>query len=457
MPYLIYIGQKCLKVKKYRFLFLGILYLQTYGQTDSSLADWFRGGTFKGHFRYVNSVTINEGKSKDYYANALGGGVRYETPEHKGFTGAISGYYIFNVGSTDLTTPDSISNSSNRYEIGLFDMEHPDNKMDMDRLEEFYVQYHQRNLRFKLGRQLIESPLVNGQDGRMRPTELSGITTNYSIKKHTLSLNYFWAASPRGTTRWSPIEEAMGIWPQGYDAEGDKLHYHGTIDSKGLFAIADEIRFKKSSFSYWAYWIENVHETNYLEYKQEIAKDSNTTFNVCVQGILQYGTTNRGTNTYLRIGHRSQVMGIKVSLLRKQNSYFIASNYFFGGDPFLFPRELGREPFYAVFTRERLEGCASALALAIGDEIRWKPAKTLLSIAYYKLPNPMDPAKNRYKVPSMVHLNLRNTFHFEKYLHGMDLSWLITLKLAEKQGLSDDLLANKANMFHSALVLNYHF
>ena len=444
-------------MKKFKVILFFIAAVNAFGQKDTSLMNWFKGGEFNGHFRYFNSITINEGQSEDYLANAIGGGLRYQTQEYKRFTAAISGYYIFNVYSSDLVEIDSVSSSKNRYEIGLFDIEHPENKGGMDRLEELYIQYHKNGLNIKLGRQLFDSPLVNGQDGRMRPTELQGITSSLKRAKHLIQFTYFWAISPRSTTRWSSIEHAIGIWPQGYDAVGNKLNYHGTLDSKGLFILSNEFSLKRTTLSLWSYWIENIHETNYIELKQTIHADSNYQFKLSLQGILQYGTVTRGSSSYLKTNHRSQVIGMKAVFSQRRNDMFIAGNYFFNGDPFLFPREFGREPFYAVFSRERLEGCANAIALALGNEIQWNKNKLLISLAYYNLPDPSETQKNRYKLPSMFHLNLKETIHFEKYLHGIDMSWLISVKLAEKRDLSYESLANKADLIHSSLVLNYHF
>jgi hypothetical protein len=64
-------------------------------------------------------ATDNESGLTDYFANAGGGGIRFETARFKGFQFGVSGFYIFNLGSSDLTKKDSASNQLNRYELGF--------------------------------------------------------------------------------------------------------------------------------------------------------------------------------------------------------------------------------------------------------------------------------------------------------------------------------------------------
>ena len=52
------------------------------------------------------------------------------------------GFFIFNIGSSDLSKADLTTKQINRYEIGLFDIENASNKNDIDRLEELYLKYN---------------------------------------------------------------------------------------------------------------------------------------------------------------------------------------------------------------------------------------------------------------------------------------------------------------------------
>src|SRR5687767_12873570 len=142
---------------------------------STSLLSAFKRGHFNGHFRYFFMSTQNQKGLTDYFANAAGGGLRYETAKFHGFQFAVSGFYTYNIGSSVLGKVDSITGQSNRYEMALFDVEDPSNKNDIDRLEELYLKYNYRNSSVTLGKQLINTPLINLQDSRMRPTGVDGI------------------------------------------------------------------------------------------------------------------------------------------------------------------------------------------------------------------------------------------------------------------------------------------
>lgn len=149
----------------------------------TSILSAFKIGHFNGHFRYFLMVTDNTSGLSDYFANAAGGGIRYETAMFHGFQFAVSGFYTFNIGSSELGKPDSTKGSSNRYEIALFDVTDAGNNNDIDRLEEFYLKYHRKNVAITFGRRLLNTPFINLQGGRMRPTGVEGLWIEYSDTK----------------------------------------------------------------------------------------------------------------------------------------------------------------------------------------------------------------------------------------------------------------------------------
>ncbi|MFY8190971.1 MAG: hypothetical protein ACOVK9_08390, partial [Bacteroidia bacterium] len=87
----------------------------------TTLQAFFRNGEFYGHARYYFMATDNEANLKDFYANAFGMGIGYETGKFKGFQIGISGFFIYNLLSTDFTQTDASTGIGSRYEIGQFD------------------------------------------------------------------------------------------------------------------------------------------------------------------------------------------------------------------------------------------------------------------------------------------------------------------------------------------------
>ncbi|MGZ5287686.1 MAG: OprD family outer membrane porin, partial [Flavisolibacter sp.] len=211
-------------------------------EDSTSILSAFKKGHFNGHFRYFFMSTQNQKGLTDYYANAVGGGLRYETAKFHGFQFAVSGFYTFNIGSSDLGSADSITGQSNRYEIGLFDVEDPYNKNDIDRLEELYLKYSYKKSSIIFGKQIINTPFINLQDSRMRPTGVEGIwiETN-EIKKLKIEAGWFYAISPRSTTRWYSPGESIGVYSTGVNIDGTASGYHGHLKSEGIIILGTHL------------------------------------------------------------------------------------------------------------------------------------------------------------------------------------------------------------------------
>jgi hypothetical protein len=64
--------------------------------------------------------------------------------------------------------------------LALFDLEDPGNKANMDRLEELYLKYNFKKSEIIFGKQLINTPFINLQDGRMRPTGVEGLWFHFN-------------------------------------------------------------------------------------------------------------------------------------------------------------------------------------------------------------------------------------------------------------------------------------
>ena len=175
----------------------------------TSLLSAFKRGHVNGHFRYFFMSTQNKKGLTDYYANAAGGGLRYETAKFHGFQFAVSGFYSFNIGSSNLGKPDSVTGQFNRYETALFDVEDPYNKNDIDRLEEFYLKYNYKNSSIVFGKQLINTPFINLQDGRMRPTGVEGVWLDDDSRAAALGNRQHGRLRPHrlGFDRTRPIEQ----------------------------------------------------------------------------------------------------------------------------------------------------------------------------------------------------------------------------------------------------------
>ncbi len=68
-------------------------------EDSTSLLFAFKHGKVHGNLRYFFMATENQDRLTDAHANAVGGGLFYETASYKGFQMGVGGYFIYNVGS----------------------------------------------------------------------------------------------------------------------------------------------------------------------------------------------------------------------------------------------------------------------------------------------------------------------------------------------------------------------
>jgi len=435
--------------------------------TDStSLLSAFRRGKVSGHSRYFFMATDNKENLTDYYANAVGGGIRFETAKLKNFQLGVSGFFVFNIGSSNLSVPDAKTNQPNRYEIGLFDIEDPTNKKNIDRLEELFIKYHFKNSTVTFGKQLLNTPFINLQDGRMRPTEVEGLWTEINgIKKLKLQLGYLYGISPRSTVKWHKVDESIGLYPGGVNEIGAKSGYAGNLSSKGIILAGFTYQHDKNlKLQFWNQYTENIFNSFLLQGDYEYPLADKSKLIAAVQIVRQDAINNGGNEdaakTYFKKGSKSYTFGGKVAW--KNNRWETTLNYnrITALGRYLMPREWGRDPFFTFLPRERNEGLGDVQAIMAKVNYKVPSLRLITSAAFghYKLPEVTNFALNKYGLPSYNQLNIDIRYQFAGFLKGLETQVLFVNK--DKRGNSygtDKYVINKVDMNLWNLVLNYQF
>lgn len=433
---------------------------------SSSILGAFKGGNVQGHFRYFFMNTINEGNLTDYYANAAGGGLRFETAQFHNFQFAVSGFYIFNIGSSDMTKPDPQSGQFNRYEIGLFDIEDANNKSDIDRLEEFYLKYNFKESSLIFGRQILNTPFINLQDGRMRPTGVDGVWAELNeIKGLKVEGGWIYSISPRSTTEWYPVGETIGLYSTGLNPDGTPSQYANKIESKGVALLALKSSLTKHlKLQFWNMYTQNVFNTAMLQsdYTLPLNDKSNLILagQVIKQDAINDGGNHHQSESYFVKNGKSLVFGAKIGL--KSTNWETSLNYnrITEKGRYLLPREWGRDPFFTFLPRERNEGFGDlhAIMAKIDYKVPQTRFKTSIAAGYYKLPDVKNFALNKYGFPSYSQINTDFRYTFDKGLKGLEAQLLLVAKInaGETYG-NSKMVINKVNMFQSNFVLNFHF
>lgn len=196
---------------------------------DSSTVALSWDGEWRNYFMY----TRNEGALKDWNALASGGRMGGKLGLSKGFSLGFQAYATVRVLGNDNSAPDSTTGAGSRYEPTLFDRANPSRDITVF-VGQLFLDYSAGKNTVRVGRQLFESPLLNGQDGRMIPTLVEGFWLSRKEKRMDFGLGYIWAIAPRGIGGFSSVESTFGALTQGKSVLGQPANYQGNIESKGI-------------------------------------------------------------------------------------------------------------------------------------------------------------------------------------------------------------------------------
>ena len=428
------------------------------------LKDCFLKAHWEARTRTFFMHTINEGSLKDDYALASGAGIGVLTMPIYGFQVGVSGFFIYNLFSSKIENPDTLTMLPNRYELGLFDIENPKNRSDLDRLEELYIKYNFLKSAITLGKINVNTPFLNPQDGRMRPTIEEGVWLNINeSKKIGMNGGFFWKISPRSTVQWFSIANSMGINPSGVNIDGTKSDYHDHINSAGI-AIAN-IYFNpndKLKINLWNGMLDNVMNTALLEIITNQALNENSKFYQGLIYIHQDAINSGGNNdvkkTYVNKGFQSNVISAQFGIKNKKFNTSLNYTHVTGDGRYLMPREWGKESFYTFLPRERNEGLGNLHAFTIKTALSLQNNrfKTGLAYGYYNLPDVTNYRLNKYGLPSYHQINYDASYSFNKFLNGLDLKLLIVYKLKAGETYNNlRYVYNKVNLINFNFVVDF--
>lgn len=452
-------------------LFAGFGLGQTSGNNtkksdSSSLLTAFKKGKTEGHFRLFFMQTDNDGPLTDYHALAFGGGLKYQTKSFRGFQLGVGGFYIWNLASSDLSKPDPITNTMSRYETGQFDQTDLKNKNNLQRLEDFFIRYNYKNSFIRFGKQVIKTPFINPQDGRMRPTGEQGVWAEVNeIKKLKVELGWLSHISPRGTMKWYRGASSMGIYPSGFTINGSPGNYKNNLQSKGI-AIAGITYSPETTvrLQFWNHWVQNIFNTLLLQAEADFAATKNEKFiagiQIAHQSAVKDGGNEDAAKTYFDPSQSATIISARVGYVKKKTTTRINYSRITSQGRFLFPREWGREPFYTFLPRERNEGLGDVHAFTINFVRNFfeKKLTTDFSAGYYHLPDVKNYSLNKYGLPSYFQFNADIRYSFDGFLKGLNAELLYLYKRGHGNTYNDRKnTINKVDMHQLNLILNYVF
>lgn len=431
-----------------------------------NLLEVFRNGQFHGHFRTFFMATDNTRELSDYYAWAGGGGLHFNTAPWHGFSFGVGGVFNFNLASSDLGAKDPATGAVNRYEIGLFDVSNPYNRNDLDRAEELWLRYQWKKSRLTVGQQSIQSPFINAQDGRMRPTAEAGAWLEFNEWKNTkVEGGWLWKISPRSTVEWYGIGESIGLYPKGLNPDGTGSGYPENLKSKGAGLLGVQRRLgERFKVQVWDQYVENIFNTAFVQADYRLLLKNGRALTGGLQLIRQdalaHGGNEEVSKTYFQKGGQSNALSTQIGWQHGDWQALAAYTRVSGDGRFLSPREWGREPFYTFMSRERVEGSGDSHSATV--RAIWQPSgkKLRFEAAYghFYLPDVKNAALNKYAFPSFRQFNVDVRYSFGGMFEGLKAQFLYVWKgrIGEVYG-NDRLVINRVNVSLYNLVLNYTY
>jgi hypothetical protein len=430
----------------------------------TNLSQFFSKGRYSFHGRSFYMNTINLGEVSDYSAWAAGAGMDYVSPYFKGIRFGFSGFFIFKLHDKNIGGVDPITQGKNRYEVALFDMEDSENSADLDRLEELYLAYKLGNFSVTMGRQHVNTPLLNGQDNRMRPNIFSGLWTRYQHHHHLIEGGVIQGVSPRGTVDWFSVEESLGVYPFGRNVDGSPSEYKGNMHSRGLAILGYHYRKPNLLLNAYNYWAHNIFNLAYVDLIKKHPLSNGSSVDWGLQGVFQ-SQIGQGGNAdpalaYINAGEHTFALGSTLRFAHHGNKFSLNTLYIHDSGRLLFPREWGREQFFISLPRERLEGNGKTRSISLtweNDKLLKNKLTSFIGAGASLLPDPDMPLLNKNGMPSFYHLVYRSTYTLPEFFHGFTFTFLAVYKGSLVDDLPLAYSINRVNMWNLNCILDYRF
>lgn len=429
----------------------------------SHLYDIMKSGELDGRFRLYNMMTINDGTPADYHAVAFGGTLGFTSQRWHGTRFKLSGGYTFDLATSDLTVPDPLTGAANRYEIGLYDVNDPRRTNDLAYLHEFQFDWLSRSERTHvvLGKQELNTPFLNPQDGRMHPSLFEGIWVQHRMK-HGTALQGGWIhrVAPRGASEWYAVDESMSIFPVGRNVYGEGSKHGEHTESAGIFVGSIQQKLHRSvSITAWDLYTENVFNSALVQMDVGAKEDR---WSASAIAIRQDGAHHRGSvsDSLLYMPSSGTSWAFSGRLRNVLGKFRWQLNYtrITAHGRYLMPREWGRDPFFTFLPRERNEGAGDVHAASLN--LIWKGDggwRIQVDAGMYRMPELTDVRLNKYAMPSYTQFDVNAQYQFKGHWKGLAAQLLVLAKLPLDEELTEKQSINKVDMLHADLIINYVF
>lgn len=426
---------------------------------NTQLKDIFNKAHFHGHIRNFYMNTINRGDLKDYYTNATGGAVGFTTGNFIGFEIGVKGIFTYKTFGSDLGIEDAVTGKNAKWEYELYDVLNKGNFRDLDRLEELFIRYRFGNSYLSYGKLETEhTPLLNHSDGRMKPFAHRGGWAHINlVANHQVNLGWLDGVSPRSTTEWFRMDEAIGLFYNGFQPNGKMAEYHDFYPSSGIGVLNYNYSNENFQLQFYDFYLDKVMNTIWTEIGYDLAE-----FNFGLQYVYQnpfsYSEDLAYANRYVQRDENGQVLSSQLSWKKAGFSLAFAYTHAFDSGRFLFPKELGRDRFFTSIPRSRLEGLGNADVFTLKAEYHLPKPDFHLGVEMQQLEGTQTGKFkfNKYNVDESFQVNGHLRYHAHGFLEGLsfDILWVYRKNHNYTDAQS---IFNKSNFNQLNFVTNFNF
>ena len=411
--------------------------------------------------RYMQ--TSNKGSLEDFSMLASYGKVGYHIKLRDWLKFGVSGVGLVHYGTDGIDKRDLTTGSGPIYESNLWNSRLMSGSTEFN-IPELYLDFKFDSHLIRVGRFIEDTPLINGE-GWPFPNAIKGIWYKYSsVEGFNAEAGFIDRISSRFTGEFQNVGNTLGAGGIGVGTDGNSSQYRDVTESDYIAIAKLGYRFSNGlDLALWNYYTDNISNTLFAEAKYDLGtyKDWHISGQFIQQNKVGDGGNSNPAQQYFT-DESASGFGFMVKKDISKSAVSVAFTRIGDEGRLLLPREWGKEPFYTFQRRTRVEGFSDVTSVTLKWESSTEKENYKLnmfsSLGYHSLPDPDDAPRSKYQVPSTAHLDGSIKYSPKNKLFGFSAELYLAGRFLAGETVSNSAyLINRADFFHSDLILSYIF
>lgn len=420
-------------------------------------------GELTGSFKLRHMRTANRRDLANFSGAVSYGYLKYDRKINDWLTFGGQANGLMHFGIDNITKRDAITGAGPIYEANLWNPSQMSGQIEVG-LPQLYAKLNFGQHRITIGRFLQQTPTISPESWPF-PNGLQGVWYEYDAnEKLKVQLGAIHRISPRFTGRFDKIGETIGLVAVGVDEFGTPNTYPGNVSSEFIaianvnWSLTDNL-----TIDFWNYLTQNVDNTMLIEPTLKLAGDLTLKAMFIYQFKIGAGGNDNPLLTYLEDGHKASSYGFRAEKKHGNHTFQVNFSRISDDGNLNLRREWGREPFYTFQRRTRVEGMRDVTSIMAKWQRNWDNEKRRMafftSFGGNNLKDPRKPLRNKLGLPSHVHWDADIKYTpKEFFVDGLSAELYIAYRfLNDEIGINEAFRINRADFFHTDLILAYTF